>query len=146
MSGRMYQSRFGATRPIAFAQYAAETVCARLAKFRGESLAQRFWEKPAWKRTFLLQVMYCNGLTARFPEEIVAAVLRSPEGLKVCTLRNPALTGLLEAEVLRREQSKTIAEARKAQAVDEPRPIETAAPAVARPPVPSPGSLFDIVG
>ena len=136
---RIYQSRFGADGPITFAQMASEAICARQAKICNKTLPRKFWNLPEWKRRFRLQVMYCNSLLARFPPDVIGAVLRSPEGLRICTLRNPQLVPLIEAEVRRREQNKTIAAAR-----EEP-PVH-AAPASGlpqqRPQLPRPGSLF----
>lgn len=141
---RTYQSRFGATRPITFAQMVAETTCGRQAKLNGKTLPVRFWNLPEWKRLFPLQVMLCNSLLVRFDSDVIATVLRTT-GRFIATLRNPQLVPLLEEEVRKRESARVIASARASEASPA---VATSCPGsgvavTARPSLSRPGSLFN---
>lgn len=143
MANKRYQSRFGASAPITFAQYAAEAMCARQAALRSLTLRPRFWEDPEWGRLYRLQVMLASGLLARFDEDLISAVLRSPQGRTVCTLRNPRLVALLEAEKQRRERLGSLRSAFEAETSPAPPSGLPAGPRATRP---RPGNLFDSIG
>lgn len=139
---RTYQSRFGATRLITFSQLVAESICARRAKLNQKTLGKQFWNLPEWKREFACQVMLCNGLLARFSVETITAVLKTT-GRFICTLRNPNLVGLLEAEDRRVKTSKTIAAARREESQTPALPASGIPQP--RPQLSRPGNLFGSV-
>ena len=75
---RPYRSRYGGGFLTA-QQFLAEGMCARLARNKKFDLPDRFWNLPTWKRTFLAQLRFANGLVKLYdPKAIVAALKRCP--------------------------------------------------------------------
>lgn len=146
MQHRQYHSRFGADRPITFQQYVAEVMLARREKAFGRTLPQRFWERPGLERDYRLQIFACSSLLNRFPEGVIFAALKSPAGLSVYSLRNPALVPVLERTAAQMRTRARLAElARAEDDVDrsvEPGGVQSDPPLTApRPVFTRPGSV-----
>ncbi len=65
-------------------QFLAESMCARKARSKGQTLPPKFWEvNETWKREFLLQIRHVSGLLRLYSAESIIKALRTPGGRKV---------------------------------------------------------------
>jgi len=87
---RSFESRFGGGW-ISAAQYLAETMCARNAKFNRTELPPRFWNDKPWKSYYLYQIKLANSLLKNYSHQIIFQALRTPNGVKVISLKSPYL-------------------------------------------------------
>lgn len=71
---------------VSAAQYLAEEMCVRCAHRQGKTLVARFWQKPEWKKLFLMQVRFANGLLKIYSVKAILLALRSTVGKKVYSL------------------------------------------------------------
>lgn len=82
------------------AQYIAEMMCQRMAEKDNEgSLAYKFWNTKKWQKTYQLQVIAANRLVEKYEERAIIAALKSRRGLKIYSLRFPALKAMIEEQV-----------------------------------------------
>lgn len=94
---RKYDSAYGGGQ-ITAAQFLAEFMVARLARVKGVRLPLKFWNLPAWKRTYRLQLLHAYSVLKLYSPEAVSRALRSPEGKKAFSLNAPWLDALFQAE------------------------------------------------
>lgn len=87
---RTFESRFGGGW-ISAAQYLAETMCARNAKFNKTELPPKFWNHKPWKDYYLYQIKLANSLLKKYSQSIIFQSLRTPNGVKVISLKSPFL-------------------------------------------------------
>jgi hypothetical protein len=71
---RKYKSKY-TDKLITTAQHLAEMMCERMARKDKKELAEQFWNKPPWKRTYLHQVQIAHGLLKLYAEEAILNVL-----------------------------------------------------------------------
>lgn len=104
MNDCIYPSRFGGyvTAPV----YLAEFICTRQAARRRTVLSSRWWEQPAWKKVFSLQIILANRLCRQFSPQAVSAALRSPRGRGIYSLNHPELHDMVQEEHRRQQQAQ----------------------------------------
>jgi hypothetical protein len=130
-----FRSRFSPGAWITPAQYLAENMCDRQARYRGKKLSGRFWEEDGWAKEYRLQTVFASRLLKRFPMSAIVAALRTPHGGKAVSLGARWLAQLVEERLrLDEENSRMRAEAAAA-------PVGDAGPEPPRPPLPG-RSLF----
>lgn len=72
-----YPSIYSPGKFITFAQYVAELMCGRRAKFEHTDLPAKFWESsPKWKAYFTFQVLWANKLLKKYNEHVILASLK----------------------------------------------------------------------
>lgn len=71
---RHYKSKY-TEKLISTAQHLAEMMCERMARKDKKELANQFWNKAPWKRTYLHQVQLAHGLLKLYAEEAILNVL-----------------------------------------------------------------------
>lgn len=110
-----FESKYGGGWVTA-AQYLAEGMVARQARTKGADVPHRFWNKPQWKRDFLVQLRHAASLLMLYDAEAIIRVLRAG-GKKAFTLSAPWLDPLFQVEHDRllkereRRQSETVEQA-----------------------------------
>src|SRR5688572_22380094 len=119
-----YQSRYGGGF-VGEAQFIAEIMCERLGQKNKQDLPLQFWQQPAWKKTFISQILAANSLLKLYKgRAIISALRKSP---KVFSLRAPWLADLIQQEQVHIDRvDKQIAEANKVESA--PLPAEKAKP------------------
>lgn len=118
-----YESRYGGGW-VSAAQFLAEYMVARQARFKGVDLPERFWNRDPWKREFLVQLRMAHSLLKLYPPEAVSRVLRSPEGKRAYSLGAKWLDPLFQAASDRLEREKAV---RAETPVESPPPPESTA-------------------
>lgn len=109
-----FKSLFGAESEINIAQYIAELVVSRQAKWRKVSLPDRFWKDPTfiqWTKTFRIQKMRVEALRkAGYEYSTILRALNSTQGQYIASLHNKKLDYLLEEEQRKVDAEKTVVE------------------------------------
>lgn len=117
-----FKSLFGAESDINIAQYIAELVVARQAKWRKVSLPDRFWKDPSfiqWTKTFRIQKMRVEALKkAGYDYHVVLRALNSTQGQYIASLHNKKLDYLLEEEQRKVDAEKTVIEENAAKPLE----------------------------
>lgn len=90
---------------ISGAQLISEIICERIAKIKKRNLFDKFWDKPEWQRTFLLQIRLANGLLKLYDVEAVLRALRG-DGKNVYSLSAPWLDGIIKFEQAKLDRQK----------------------------------------
>ena len=121
-----YKSRFAEGLWISCEQYIAETLTARLARKQGKELPPRFWNMPAWKRTFLNQVRLAAAILKIYDRKAVFAALRREKN--VFSLNNKWLDPILQEEQEKLDRQAEQREAKPQTAIAVERPTEPVKP------------------
>lgn len=100
---RSFESRFGGGW-ISAAQYLAETMCARNAKFNRTELPPKFWNDKPWKNYYLYQIKLANSLLKNYSHQIIFQALRTFNGIKAISLKSPYLKK--EIEIIEKKNSQ----------------------------------------
>jgi hypothetical protein len=102
-----YQSAYGGNW-VTPAQRIAEIMCERLAKQKKIDLPVKFWNLPAWKRTFMQQILAANSLLKVYkPKSILTALKREP---KAYSLRAAWLIAVIKEEEDKQERIEKVEE------------------------------------
>jgi hypothetical protein len=106
-TSRSFESRFGGGW-ISSAQYLAETMCARNAKFNRTELPPKFWNDKPWKDYYLYQIKLANALLKVYSQQVIFQALRTYNGMKTISLKSPYLKK--ELETLEKKNSNQVIE------------------------------------
>jgi hypothetical protein len=110
MAGQVFQSRFGAKKPLNSGQYLAENMLDRQARRRGVDLPVQFWKDKSLAKEFAKQIILANALLKLYSVEAIIKALRTTQGRKIYSFAAPFLPDLCRAqqEILDRQSKKEV--------------------------------------
>jgi hypothetical protein len=92
-----FESRFGGGF-VSVAQYLAENMCDRTARKERTALPAKFWQLPAWKQRFLMQVTLANRLLAKYDSTAIIRALKTPRGKTAYSFGAPFMGPIYQSE------------------------------------------------
>ena len=72
----MYESAYGADKPLTGAQKLAEMACVRVASKDGRHLGDKFWSRPEWSGVFATQIRHANALLKLYDVQAIMEAWR----------------------------------------------------------------------
>ena len=95
-SKKRYPSRYSPHKEVTPAQYIAELICEKRARFLDKELPLKFWELDEWKKFYKYQITLAYTLLQKYTDSIIVAALMDSRTYKTYSLRNPLVTTLCE--------------------------------------------------
>ncbi len=79
-------------------------MCKRMAVVRRKNLFPKFWNSPLWKRDYLMQLRFANGLLKVYSIQSILRALSSKQGSNIYSLSANWLDSLIKIAFLEIER------------------------------------------